>query len=674
MNVERKFKGKWITSREFAELEPVNVFHRQLDKKAIVSHGRQNAHLLFRRRFAAKGGRATVYISADDYYKLWVNGKFVAQGPAPGYPFHYYYNKIEVELCEGENVIAVHTLYQGLINRVWVSGDDRHGLIADVEQDGEVILSTDEDFLCADHTGFEAMDTVGYRTQFCERYTSGSPEEGFYLPDYDDSGWERSAEKRHVDYELFEQPSKMLDFELIEPRLIPDSRGVTVDLGGVYVGYLTVKARGQRGDVIGITCAQELDENGELLHPLRAFWRGSDRNQPGYFEEWVLSGGEDTLDQFDYKAIRYARLDLPEGCRVEDIKFIARHYPFELKAAPNFDDPELLPIWELCVNSVKYGVQEVIQDCMEREKGNYLGDGCYSALTHAILTGDPSMLKKLIDDSLRSAFVNRGLMTCAACSFMQEIAEYPLMMYFALYQYYRLSGDREYLERHYAQLCDILEFYRESYGLENGLLCNLDKWCVVEWPEPYRDGYDADIREGRVCTDLHSVINAHYIGAIRYMNRISDLLGRPREFDETPVLNAYLDAFYVADRKLIRDSARSEHISVVSNAFALMYGLYPDAESEEAIVEFIKQKGFTTVMLFGAFPILWGLKRTGRRELMLEFLKDDGAWRRMIREGATVTFEGWGKTSKWNTSLFHLTLSYAAVFLTDWEKDCPLGE
>ena len=73
-------------------------------------------------------------------------------------------------------------------------------------------------------------------------------------------------------------------------------------------------------------------------------------------------------------------------------------------------------------------------------------------------------------------------------------------------------------------------------------------------------------------------------------------------------------------------------------------------------------------MLFGAFPILAGLKRTGNTALMYEFIKDKKAWLRMLREGATVTFEGWGKDSKWNTSLFHLTLSYAALFLTDWEK------
>ena len=52
---------------------------------------------------------------------------------------------------------------------------------------------------------------------------------------------------------------------------------------------------------------------------------------------------------------------------------------------------------DLCVHSQRYGVQEVIQDCMDREKGFYVGDGCYTALAHMILSGDDSMSRKLID-------------------------------------------------------------------------------------------------------------------------------------------------------------------------------------------------------------------------------------------------------------------------------------
>ena len=522
-----------------------------------------------------------------------------------------------------------------------------------------VSFAVDESFLYDYHSGFSQIGKFGYETQFAQKYKSGNKHERFFEADYNDSDWKNAKLKKYVDYVLFEQPSKMLVFEEIVPELVWDENGVTADFGAMYVGYLLADAKGKNGDVIELLFSQELNEDGSVRHNIRA--------NCDYREEWQLSGENDTLNEFDYKAYRYARLNIPEGCKVENIRFIARHYPFELKAEPDVCDEKLLQVWELCIRSLKYGSQEVIQDCMEREKGNYLGDGCYTALAHAIITKDTALFKKLFDDSLRSSFINKGLMTCAACSFMQEIAEFPLMMYYAMYSYYRLTGDKEYLVMHYNQLCEILDFYKDEYMNEDCLLSNLDKWCVVEWPNEYRDGYDADLTEGQITTDVHNVINAHYIGAIKYLNKISDILGYDRYCDEKPFLDAFTKAFYNEDKKLFKDNVRSEHISLMSNVFPLMYDLCPDKECEERIVELIKEKGFTSVMLFGAFPVLAGLKRIGKTELMYEFIKDENAWLRMIREGATVTFEGWGKDAKWNTSLFHLTLSYAVVFLTDWE-------
>lgn len=669
------FVGKWITTAEFADLQPVNIFHRQLEplKPELEAQitAPQNSHILFRRKFDAAAGRQTVlYISADDYYKLYINGKFVCQGPAPAYPFHYYYNQVDVTeyLKEGENLISVHTYYQGMINRVWVSGDNRHGLILDLVQDGEVILSSDESFKCAYHTGFEVMGTVGYQTQYMERYRSGCAEEGFELPEYDDNSWKYACMRRYLDYTLIAQPTKMLEFEEVLPvktwKCGEQGEHVAVDFGGIFVGYLYAEAEGAAGETVEVLCGQELEDDTAPESGIR--WKL--RCNCEYREEWILSGGADKLDQFDYKAFRYVEFHVPAGCTLKNIKLIARHYPFELQAKPATEDADLLKIWKLCVDSMKYGVQEVIQDCMDREKGNYLGDGCYTALTHYALTKDASMLKKLIDDSFRSDFINPGLMTCAACSFMQEIAEYPLMVYHMMVRYYELSGDCDYLARHYQQMSDILDFYKASYAQPDGLLCNLDKWCVVEWPAPYRDGYAAEISEGKVCTDLHSVINAHYIGALRCMNRIAEILGKEAYCDTKPVEKAFCKVFYDADQNLFRDKDGCEHISMIAQVFPLQYGIYPEGmeqQAEQNILNFIEEKGFTTVMLFGAYPILEGLRRIGRTDIIYKYMSDEGAWKRMLREDATRTFEGWGRDAKWNTSLYHLTLSYGALFLAE---------
>ena len=680
--MERKSGGEdrraaFITLPEYADAVPVDVFHRQLEKKEIRAVLPKNLHVLYRARFGVRAGERTVIrITADDGYRLFVNGRFAGQGPAPCFPFKTYVNEIDLTpfVREGENLLAVHTLYQGLINRVWVSGDDRLGLWFEVrcaDENGERTAAvSDEAVRCRLHSGFEVLGKVGYDTQFMERYDSRAPEVGFESPDYDDSGWGFAARCLHDDRTLCPQPSAMLEFERIEPAAcerseLPDGRvRLTYDFGAHYVGNLTAIARGERGDRIVLRFGQEPDGEGRVRFVLRSGCR--------YEEEWILSGGEDRPDPFDYKSFRYAEVELPAGCSITDAVVEARHYPFRLRRLCNTADPDLVRIWSLSVRSLKYGVQEVIQDCMEREKGQYLGDGSFTSASFAVLTGDLSIMEKLIDNAFDTAFINRGLMTCSPCSMMQEIAEYVLMLPHLLLTHVRLSGSAEFAGRYYDRLCDVLDFFRESYEHQDGLLYGLDKWCVVDWPAQARDGYDFDLSEGKINPGTHSVINAYHVGAVKAVNRLARLLGRERYRDPEPLIRAYLENFWDADRLAVRDIPRKAdregraHCALPSSAFALCFGLIPCGEGVRQTVERIMEAPAERMAFFGTFAALVGLKRLGREDLIRRLMKDEGRWLRMLREGADSTYEAWGRDAKWNTSLFHLCYTYPVLFLCDW--------
>ena len=667
-----RFEGGWITDAEMSAQTPRPVKARQLqrDKLPPVNEELRNRHILFRKSFdLGEVKDARVFVTADDYYKLYVNGAFVGQGPAAGTPEHTWYNEIDVTgfLRRGRNVIAVHTYYQGLVNRVWVSGDNRHGLLLDLVADGRTVVKSDASFLTARHGAYASCGIVGYDTQFLERYDAAAREVGFERPGFDDRGWSSATvHPRGGDYRTFPQPTPMLTFEEIRPSGCETAADGTLrfDFGGIYVGSVAFAAKGPKGAEVLILCGQELNADGSARHKMRC--------NCDYVERFVLSGGaRDELIQFDYKSFRYLELKAPPGVTIdrESVRLVARHLPFALKAKPNFGcDPDLARIWALGVDTFRYGVQEQIQDCMDREKGYYLGDGCYTMYAYCLLTGDWTPARKFFDDFLRTRDIDRGLVTCANCSFMQEIAEYPLMLILFARIYLEETGDVEFIRARYAAFADILDSYRERYARADGLLANLDKWCVVEWPRNFQDGYDADVREGRVCTDVHNVVNAWYVGAVKCLNAIAARIGREPYADAAPFENAFRRVFWDGERRLFLDREGSRHVSLPGNSYAALFGLEPQAEEAAFRREYLKlvrEKGYSSISMFQFVPVFAYLKAKGETALLHELIASPDAWLRILREGGTRTFEGWGRDTKWNTSLFHLTAASVVIFLCD---------
>ncbi len=75
------FESCWITTPEFFNQPIIDVFHKQYQPKEIPPSAFENYHIAFRGKFSAKSGDTySIRISADDLYKLYINGSFVGQG------------------------------------------------------------------------------------------------------------------------------------------------------------------------------------------------------------------------------------------------------------------------------------------------------------------------------------------------------------------------------------------------------------------------------------------------------------------------------------------------------------------------------------------------------------------------------------------------------------------
>ncbi len=150
------------------------------------------AYLCFRRVFmlATLPQHAELWITADSRYKLWVNGQFVARGPARSWPHAQCLDRLDIapHLHTGLNGLAAQVYQPGYSHFAYVHRGAA-GLLAWLDCDGETMLMTDRDWRTRRDPSFAAVvpQISIYGTGVEERDLS--LDDDWQSPGYDDSRW-----------------------------------------------------------------------------------------------------------------------------------------------------------------------------------------------------------------------------------------------------------------------------------------------------------------------------------------------------------------------------------------------------------------------------------------------------------------------------------------------------
>jgi hypothetical protein len=607
-------------------------------------------------------------VSADDMYKLYVNGSFVGQGPCPSYPdMGHNYNGYELlpffksgqPLC-----IAVHAYYQGLVNNALVSGDGRAGWIAQIRvvyEDGtDEIIGTDETWRAKRSEAFGWTRKLGYDTGFDEQIDARAEPQGWKEAGYSDEAWERASVQDGGKWKLFAQETDILHVEEREPKRmteLPD--GGRFDMGKEIVGTLRLVVEGRAGDRVEIRLGEELDEAGSVRFDMRC--------NCVYRDVWTLRDGVQTIEFYDYRAFRYGEVVvLSDTVTLLAVRAVVRHYPFDDTAASfHSSDGDLNALWDISEYSTKVGTQELYMDCPSREKANYSLDTYLEMSAAYYVAGEWNLSRSMIGYFLQSD--PDGKLRCMAPAgrphYFTEYTMYPVLM---ACRYYEYTGDKPFLAAQYASLC-LVHRYMTTFADESGLLTRTnDTLCdLVDWPVNMRDGHEM--------LPVNIVPNAVYYGMTTALADIAAAVGRSGDADAyaksaTSLKRTINDQFWNGTIGAYCDGLDgggrpSAHSSLHSNAFALAMGLVP-AERTEPVLRHIRSRGMRC-NLFLAMFLFEALFDYGEADYALELLKADGEYSpmNMIRQGATTTWEAWDLTQKANVSLCHPAGAFTAYLI-----------
>lgn len=636
--------GLILTIPDWDGVKTVNLLGReQSNLPKPYENTPKNLHVLARGKLKLPPGNWVLRFWAKDHYMLWLDGEYLGQGPVPSEPSCAYYDSYHISGGQ-EFTVALHLYYQGLCNRVWNSGDGRFGFWMTARNGDREVTIPQGNWHCMVCTAYSG-ETVGYDTQFLENFDSRLYPEGWNRRDFDDTGWDHPICAGWAPEKLLPRPVKMLEeYDLSPVSTIPIPGGVLLDFGREITGTLLLNVKGFREAKVTLRFGEEL-EKGRVRYDMRCNCR--------YEEIWTLSGGENRLHQYDYKAFRYAELIYPDGVVPTFFAARVRHYPMDEGCSLRCETDRLGEIFEICKNAVRCCTQEAFLDCPSREKGQYLGDAIITARSQVWLTGSTEMLRKCIRDFIAYQTISPALMAVAPGSLMQEIADFSLLFPELVMMDYDFTGDKAFLREGCEAVKTMVEAFR-AYCREDGLLENVTElWNLVDWPENLRDGYDFPLTRPAVGRGCHNVVNALWYGANKRKAEMETILGLPVSQDYETIAAAFHRAFYRQEERLFADSEVSRHCSVHANLYPAFFGLLPK-EAEESYIRLLQMPD----RVCGAVPTFFALRslaRLGRQDVLYRLLTREDAygWKNMLREGATAAFEAWGKAQKWNTSLCH---------------------
>jgi alpha-L-rhamnosidase len=662
----------------------------------------RNLHTLFRRETVLPTGairQARLYITADDGYKLYLNGAFIGLGPAPAYPFDYPYNAWDVtdQLAGGERpsrgrglerdetecvgmrvcgseggeafdshtptlahphtlqvtgrplCIAVHAFYHGLHCLTVPSGDNLQGVLLQLEieyEDGTTArVTSDRHWRCTRTDAYEARQLYGYQTSFSEHIDLRKLPVGWMQPGFDDSDWQCPA------------TGPVPQVYTLKPQETPP---VSVT---------------RRAPVRIVRKGEGLDGPESVRYKMRC--------NCTYQEFCTLSGrADELLTFFDYKGFRYVELlNWPEELTEERIWVWERHYPFPAEASRfTCTNPLLADIWQLCRNGVRVGTLDNYLDCPTREKGGFMGDGFVTGISHLILTGDPRILRKFLRDVANTSRYCPGLFSTAPNYISGEIAEYSLLWPVLLDYYYQWTCDREFVREMLPVLAGLLTYYA-AYENRDGLLQDIfsqitkSHTVMVDWPKNLRDDYDDPHLPGSPAASdaptgvVNTMVQGFYSCALQAAQRLAGVVGEQSLQDLTAGKvdrhrDAVLDQLRSPATGLFIDRNGSAHSALHANVTPLMAGML-DGDDRSAVIDLIREKRLSCGVYFSFF-VLKSLFEAGEAELAYDLItsRDLHSWHSMLEAGATTCMEAWAPDLKWNTSWCHPWSSAPIAMIT----------
>ena len=641
----------------------------------------------FRKIFTltARPASFIVHVSADNRYKLYVNGQLVSLGPARGDIFHWNYETVDLAryLQSGRNVLAAV---------VWNYGEMRPeaqisyqtAFIMQGDGENEKMINTDKTWKCRRDSSYSAKEPM----LIYSYYVAGPGETINYnhaLKEWktvalDDSGWSSAKQitvglpKGAFGFGLGWMliPRTIPQMELTPQRLqkirkaagiqLPESfpaikTAITIPANNkisflLDQGYLTNAypvlqfAKGKNAAItIGYAEALYVEEQNEK--DWRKFRQKGNRNEiEGKrfigVKDSLISDGSD-MQEFSslwWRTFRYLQVQVEtkdEPLIINDLYGIFTGYALKMNAQLDTGSDELIKILETGWRTARSCAMETYMDCPYYEQLQYVGDTRIQCLVSLYNSGDDRLMRNAITSIDNSRMAEGATLSRYPTANAQEIPPFSLWWIGMLHDYWMYRNDAAFVKSKLPGMRQVLWFF-SKYQQADGSLKNVPYWNFTDWCE--RKGWNAGVAPiGNDGTS--AALDLQLLWAYQLAAELETNLGMPEyaklyQHAAAKLTETIKKNYFDQEKKLFADTRDKDAFSQHINSLAILTRIVNGAEATVLGKKILSDPNLTQATIYFKYYVHQALTKAGLGDDYLNWLD---IWKQNLAMGMTTWAE-----------------------------------
>jgi len=447
-------------------------------------------------------------------------------------------------------------------------------------------------------------------------------------------------------------------------KFIKTPKGETVvDFGQNLVGWVQIKVKGRKDEVIKINHAEVLDQQGNFY---------TDNLRAALQENTYTLNGEDQLlePRFTFQGFRYIKITYPGKLDNSNLTAVAIYS--DMPPTGFFTSSDKL------INQLQHNIQwgqkgnfvDIPTDCPQRdERLGWTGDAQVFFNTAAYNMNVAPFFKKWLNDLKADQYEDGRVPAVIPITLKRAndgSAGWADAATIIPWDYYTAYGDKELLRNQYVSMkkwVDYISSVAKDHLWNNG--SHYGDWLFYTM---------ADDRDGKAAlTDKHLIAQTFYAASAQNVIHAAEVLGNKEDVAKyTALLKNIKEAFM---KEYVTPSGRLVSSSQTAYVLALNFDMLPESQRAQAaarLAENVKSyKDHITTGFLGTPYICHVLSRFGYDDVAYKLLFQETypSWLYPVKQGATTIWERWDgikPDGTFQTTSMNSFNHYAYGAIGDW--------